>query len=239
MPACLLIHGFTGSPNELLDLGDFLERNGVAVSIPTLPGHGTHPADMFNYKWQDWAEHVQRAFEAFQRKHEDVFVCGLSMGGTLALNLASYNTVAGVISLSAPVTFPNWQKAGVWFLKHVVKFRKKQGGEDVRDLDAKPKLGSYQQYPFSAVAELFRLTDHVRDELSKIAQPILIMHSVKDHTIPFPNAQTIYDSVSSVEKRKFDLRESYHLITVDVEKEIVQKEVLDFIKRQSKLIDSA
>ena len=51
---CLLIHGFSGSPRELLGLRHYLESAGVTVSLPTLPGHDTSPADMFNYTWQDW-----------------------------------------------------------------------------------------------------------------------------------------------------------------------------------------
>ena len=37
----LLIHGFTGAPTEMRLLGGFLHQNGLTVSAPLLPGHGT------------------------------------------------------------------------------------------------------------------------------------------------------------------------------------------------------
>jgi carboxylesterase len=38
---CLLIHGFTGTPQNIRPLGDFLARRGLTVLAPRLHGHGT------------------------------------------------------------------------------------------------------------------------------------------------------------------------------------------------------
>lgn len=231
---CLLIHGFTGSPNELMDLGEFLRSHNITVSIPTLPGHGTQPTDLFKVTWQDWFDCVRDAYTELRQQCEEVFVCGMSMGGALVLLLASQEDVDGVIALSAPVTFPRWQKLAARYLKRILKYRHKSDGEDVRDSSAKPKLSSYQMYPIYAVDQLFRLVDAVRDRLPKITQPILIMHSRQDHTVAFSNSATIFEHVSSQDKRKVDLQESYHVITVDVEHKRVQQEVLEFIQSHSK-----
>ncbi|MFQ5771366.1 MAG: alpha/beta hydrolase, partial [bacterium] len=171
---CLLVHGFTGSPNELVELGEFLACKKLTVSIPTLPGHGTHAGDLFNYTWQDWFDCVKAAHLELQNTCEEVFVCGLSMGGTLALHLAAHKPVQGVISLAAAVDFPHWQKLAARSLKGIIKFRHKKGGEDVREQAAKAKLGSYQRYPLYAVDQLFQLIDHVRADLSELTRPILI-----------------------------------------------------------------
>lgn len=235
---CLLIHGFTGSPNELLELGEFLTGHDITVSIPVLPGHATHSADMFNYTWRDWYGCVTTAFGEICGCCEEVFVCGLSMGGTLALHLAAHQRMNGVIALSAPVHFPKWKKIAVRTLRNVIKYQYKRTGEDIHDVSAKAKLGSYRRYPVYAVDQLFRLVDHVYEDLPEITQPILIMHSKQDHTIDFSNAVTVFASVSSEDKRKVDLQQSYHVITADVEKERVQKEVLAFIASHSKALKS-
>ena len=234
---CLLIHGFTGSPNELLQLGEWLAERNLTISIPTLPGHATHSADMFNYSWRDWVAAVETGQQELQRACKEVFVCGLSMGGALALHLAANTpSIKGVIALSAPAQFPAWQKIAVRALKKFRKFRYKKGGEDVHDVTTRPRLGSYRRYPYYAIDQLFQLVDHVRDELPKVAQPILIIHSHRDHTIPFSNSDTIFNRVSSRDKRKVDLTESYHIITVDFEKEKVWNEVLGFVQNHSEII---
>ncbi len=236
---CLLVHGFTGSPNELLELGAFLTAHDVTVSIPTLPGHGTHSADLFNYTWRDWFTRVKEAYEELAAVCPEVFACGLSMGGTLVLHLAAHRPVQGVVSLSAPVVFPAWQVRAVRFLKSVVRYRHKKGGEDVSDSKAKEKLGSYQRYPLTAVEQLFQLVRHVRQDLPEIHQPILILHSTQDHSVSFVNSDIIYNEVGSAQKRKVDLSRSYHVITVDVEKQRVWDEVLAFIVAQSSALKTA
>ena len=230
---CLLIHGFTGSPEELSDLGDFLAGQGISVSLPILPGHGTHSADLFNYTWHDWFSCVKSAYLKLKGECKEIFVCGLSMGGTLALLLAAHEFVQGVMVLSAVVEFPKWQKMGVRVFKNVAKFRYKSNGSDIRDLSAKGRSSNYLRYPYYAIDQLFELVEHTRNELGEIEVPVLIIHSRKDHTINFSNSETIYRLINSKEKRKIDLEESYHIITVDVEKEVVKQEVLRFIQQYS------
>ena len=52
----LLLHGFTGSPYEMKELGAHLEEKGYTVSIPLLKGHGTTPGDLIGCNWYDWFE---------------------------------------------------------------------------------------------------------------------------------------------------------------------------------------
>ena len=84
----LLCHGFTGSPQTLRPWADYLAGQGLTVSLPRLPGHGTTWPDLARTGWQDWYAEVDRAFGALARRCEQTFVFGLSMGGCLALRLA-------------------------------------------------------------------------------------------------------------------------------------------------------
>jgi hypothetical protein len=45
---CLLIHGFTGTPQNIRPLGDFLPRRGLTVLAPRPAGHGTTVDDFEN-----------------------------------------------------------------------------------------------------------------------------------------------------------------------------------------------
>lgn len=212
-----------------------LRKQGFTVAIPTLPGHGTYSGDLFNYSWRDWFSCVKSEFEALRKRCDEVFVCGLSMGGTLALHLAAHRPVQGVIALAAAVEFPGWQKYTVKAAKRVLRFRHKRKGEDCRDAGQKSKLQSYHRYPYSAVEQLFQLVEHVRQDLPEVEAPLLVMHSHQDHTIKFDNSWIIFNSVGSRVKEKIDLDESYHVITADVERERVKKEVVRFIVEHSHL----
>src|SRR5438552_1049782 len=84
----LLCHGFTGSPQTLRGWADYLAAQGLSVSLPRLPGHGTTWQDLAHTGWQDWYAEVDAAFRELAGRCEQTFVFGLSMGACLALRLA-------------------------------------------------------------------------------------------------------------------------------------------------------
>lgn len=49
----LVVHGFTGCPQSMRPLGEALAKAGFTVEVPRLPGHGTTPEDMVNYRFSD------------------------------------------------------------------------------------------------------------------------------------------------------------------------------------------
>ena len=85
----LLIHGFGGSPRELCELGQRLCSEGFTVSIPRLPGHGTRGDDFLQTGWRDWLRAAVDAWADMKARCDTVHVVGHSMGGILAVLLAS------------------------------------------------------------------------------------------------------------------------------------------------------
>jgi carboxylesterase len=82
--ACLLIHGFTGSPCVLRGLGEYLAERDLTVVCNRLPGHGTSPREMLGTGWRDWySARVEDLLELSARS-ERVFLCRASMGGRSA-----------------------------------------------------------------------------------------------------------------------------------------------------------
>ena len=84
----LLIHGFTGSPASMTPWGKSLSEHGWSIRVPRLPGHGSRWQDMNLTTWEDWYSEVERNLRELQATSDQVFICGLSMGGSLALRLA-------------------------------------------------------------------------------------------------------------------------------------------------------
>src|SRR2546430_6543846 len=82
--ACLLLHGFTGSPWDMRPLGDALAARGFRVKGVRLPGHGGEPEAMAGVSARDWEEACETALDSLASTPR-VFVAGLSMGALLAL----------------------------------------------------------------------------------------------------------------------------------------------------------
>ncbi|MGH7907388.1 MAG: alpha/beta hydrolase, partial [Candidatus Binataceae bacterium] len=77
---------------------------------------------------------------------------------------------------------------------------------------------------------LIELSAIVRSRLGKIMQPVLIIQSRRDHVCPYrKNVGFLMTHLGSVDKRAVTLEESFHVITVDSEKERVVAEIAGFI----------
>ena len=75
-----------------------------------------------------------------------------------------------------------------------------------------------------------KLIAQVMSEPERIHSPILFMHAVDDESVHVRNPERIYGQVSSKEKEFIYLGDSYHMITIDNERDLVRKESLRFIK---------
>ncbi|NLK52151.1 MAG: alpha/beta fold hydrolase [Syntrophomonadaceae bacterium] len=92
---CLLIHGFTGSPPELLPLGEYLVDQGCTVLAPLLAGHGTSAEDLARTRWTDWLKSAMIGLDRLRAEPvKQVYLIGLSMGGLLALLLAVNQSIS-------------------------------------------------------------------------------------------------------------------------------------------------
>jgi carboxylesterase len=64
--------------------------------------------------------------------------------------------------------------------------------------------------------------------LHKIACPTLVIHSREDHLVSMANAKRIAASVSSDDVRLLWLNNSYHVSTLDNDKELILQRAGDF-----------
>lgn len=100
--ACLLVHGFTGSPKEMRWMGEYLAGQGYTVLGIRLAGHATCPEDMMRTRWRDWLASVEDGWNILCTSSQRIFLMGLSMGGILSLVFASQFPVTGVVTMSTP-----------------------------------------------------------------------------------------------------------------------------------------
>jgi len=236
--AVLLLHGLTGTPSEMRFLGEYLHRAGYHVRAPLLPGHGTDIKDLNKTTWHDWFGRAEIDFLTLSAHFPKVFIAGISMGGLLCLSLMAnkFGRIAGGAALATPMAFSDWKArcllpiAGITGLKYLIPDLPK-GAADVALPGGRTHV-CYERDSVVAAVSIIRLMKRVRGQLPLVEDPLLIMQSVNDTVVSPRSADIIYKDVSSTVKEKVMLQRSYHTITVDVEKEIVAKTVLEFFERQ-------
>lgn len=227
--AALLIHGFTCSPSEMRLLGDHLNRYGLTVLAPLLPGHGTQVDDLNQRRWREWLDHVVQAYAELASRCELVFVGGESLGSLLTLQLAlRKKSVAGAVLLSPAIKVTNPRRHLLPLLKYV--FPKVPKSEDFFiDPAAKELLWAYDYTPTSAAHEVLKLIRETKRLLAQVKCPILLMHSTKDPEINPASARYVYDRLSSIDKQIILLHNSGHVLALDREWEIVAENTYQFI----------
>jgi carboxylesterase len=232
---CLLIHGFTGAPTEMRPLGEYLAGFGHTVMGIRLAGHGTEITDMNRMRWKDWSASVLDGWHLLQSCTDRIFLIGLSMGGVLAFYHASFLPAAGVVGLSTPYKIRSDPRKAFlpyisWFLPYVEK-----GESDWQDPDAPESHFSYARYPTKAIVQLIQLTEAHQKALPEVTMPALMMHARKDSGVPLENLDLIYNAISTSEKdkKKVILEKSGHVVTLDLDKDLVFQTVQAFIDKHS------
>lgn len=233
----VLIHGFTSTPWEVHHLGIRLAEAGLTAHGPVLPGHGTSVEDLGRTRWEDWVAAVDRAVDAMSTRHDRVAVVGQSLGGLLALHAASRRpAIAAVGSLAAPLWLEGLsgriaRLTGPGGLLARIQTIPKLGGSDVRDPRAKAANPAYPAVSTRALAQLVAFMGVADAALPAITQPVLVLHATQDHTAPVACAHRIAERARA--RRLRILPDSFHLIAVDVEREIVAAEVIQFLRHHA------
>jgi len=63
--------------------------------------------------------------------------------------------------------------------------------------------------------------------------PMLLFHSVDDHTLPVTNTEIVMKGVGSREKQRIELVNSFHVATLDYDQEIIFENSRLFIESHS------
>ena len=244
--AVLLFHGMTGTPFEMKKYASFLFKNGFDVYCYCLPGHGNHPVSIYCVSWKDWIEFSKEKFSEHRSKYDYFFLGGLCLGAVISLNLCEiYNNISGIICLSTTLFLDGWtipkynflMPIGLYtILRYYYTFPEREPfgikNENYRriiqKLTSKNNV-ALDHYPMNAIYELLRLSKYTRKYLDKITSPVLLIHSKHDDLTSIKSAELVFNRISSRKKKMVILKDSYHLIIHDNERENVFKESVEFL----------
>lgn len=243
-PACLLIHGFTGTPKEMRWMGEFLNQQGYTCLGIRLAGHATHPEDMIRSNWTDWTASVEDGYHLLRGLSSDIFLVGLSMGGILSLLMSTKLDVRGVVAMSTPYKLPDDPRLRhIDWISKIVAYMPKSDevpGSSWFDKDAWKDHISYPENPVRSIGQLNLLLGEMRAALPQLHVPVLLIHSEDDGYVLPANIELIYaDLLNASDKTKLFVTGSGHVVTRDAARQQAFQYALEFIQRIESLKEQA
>jgi len=234
-PACLLIHGFTGTPKEMRWMGEYLHQQGYTCLGVRLAGHATSPEDMRASHWTDWTASVEDAYSLLTGITDHIYFMGLSMGGVLSLLMSTRLKVKGIVAISTPYKLADDPR--LKYVELIGKFMsympksKELPGSGWFDEDAWKDHVSYPQNPVRSIGELDKLLGVMREALPRVNVPVLLIHSKDDRYVLPKNMEQIDMALVNVsEKKKLLVTGSGHVVTRDAARQQVFEAAVEFIQ---------
>ena len=252
----ILLHGLTGTPNEMRYLAFSLNKKGYRVICPRLANHGQPLHVLKHTTWEELYNPLRAVFLKELESGNKVYIGGLSMSALFVLLLAEefQEKLAGGICLAPTLFFDGWNVP--WYhrllplashtpLKYCLYFKESPpygiknekiramvhryyGRARLDDIEQIAKYG-YAYFPVSLFHQLQRLVRTVIPLLDRINVPMLLIHPQEDDTASVRNSELIYARISSPVKRLVILTDSYHVVTADQEREKVGAAMLEFL----------
>lgn len=245
----LMLHGLGANELELQRLAKDLHASGFSVVVPCIQGY-TYATPPQN--WSTWVDQVLANVWDLEKQYATVSVVGLSMGAVLAMVAAQRHTrpLAGLVLLSASLAYDGWSMPWYRFLlgisswlPFVNNYRLKESepyGVKNEEMRAAIKAALKSQaisesgvgeIGFNLIKQGQLLIQEARDQVRLIDCPTLVMHAVDDEIVHIRNAEWVYRQIRSEEKEIIYLGDSYHMITIDNERETVSQETNRFLKK--------
>ena len=228
----LLLHGYTSTPQSMRPWAEHLAAAGFTVSLPRLPGHGTHWKELNGTEWTDWYAHADAAFTTLRARCERVFVGGLSMGGALSLRLAEQHgaEVAGLALVNPAVNAKHPLLRALPVLRHLIP----SFGAIANDVaDPASTEVAYARNPLHAMHSQTLLWADVVAGLGRVTQPLLVFRSEQDHVLDPSSVEILKEKVSSTDVEFMTLTRSYHVATIDYDAPEIFDASVQFFRRLS------
>ncbi len=246
----LLIHGLTGAPAEMRLVARQLVRRGYSVYAPLLAGHGRDAATLRRTRWQDWLESVVCAADDFRGHVDAVFTAGICAGGKLGLMAseerpdliratALYSPCFHYDGWNIPRHYAAMARQIGWLSK--IPFVDRMNFRETASMGIKDERirkmvagmtseGMLESFPGRGLMEMEKLGRALKDQLSNVRTPTLIIHSQEDDVSSPRHASYIADHLAG-ERQLYWLDDSYHMIHVDRQHRRVADVTADFFEK--------
>ncbi|UCD00473.1 MAG: alpha/beta fold hydrolase [Promethearchaeota archaeon] len=225
----LMIHGGGGGTSaDLKPLAEDLHKKGdYTINVPLLPGYGISPVILRKTPIYEWNKALNKELTALSDKCDKIIVGGHSMGGVLALLLASNNDLDGIFTISAPVGIQNFLFHLVPLFKIFVKYHSIDSEQFKKDTCG--KWVGFNKLPLNIATKMKKLMKKMKESLPKINCPILLFQGRLDSDIKKNSMDYIFSKINSKNKKKIWLEHNDHPILCSPDHNQIVSELFNFI----------
>jgi carboxylesterase len=212
-------------------LGTRLHEAGITAFAPLLPGYGTSAALLANTRAVDWVHAAEDHLMVLHDLCPTVFVAGLSMGAILTLYLGAKfpDVLRGIAPINGGVRIHNPEFAKMAFQRDLPNIVP-SWDDAILLKDKSVTEVAYQEMARSTIIDVLGLAKVVEEMLPELRVPVLFLQSKDDMVVPPDNARYIAERIGTDDKTIVILENSYHVATMDYDKDIVADKVIDFVK---------
>ncbi|MGQ5525205.1 alpha/beta hydrolase [Chitinimonas sp. PSY-7] len=250
---CMLLHGLISSPAEFSAMRAPLAQQGIELHTPVLPGY-SYTQNMQPRRWQDWLAEGERLLENTIVDDRTIALGGLCIGAILALALAAEhpNRVNKLILLSPTLYYDGWGLSRWRWMRQLgylpglrrwigTAEREPYGVKNpqirkwiARELEKQAvSAAGAAKLPLWAVHEAERLIAHTKRQLHRIDMHSLILHAREDEVASLRSPEYLVAKLNKARTRFTILENSYHMVTLDNDRQLVNREIVDFMHGRS------
>ena len=235
----------------MLALAKRLNKAGYSVYVPHFKGYGYTEGDTPHSvtPWRDWRGQVMLELRNLKRQHKTVAVGGLCIGAVLALSVAEEASadISGLSLLATTLFYDGWSIPWYRFMlplgyftpfRYIYTYKEREpfGLKNqqlrrwvAREMSHKTSsIAGASNLTLPAIHEAELLIKSVKRNLHKVTSPALIIHAVEDDISTPRSADFVVGHIGSAKVHKVMLHDSYHMITMDNERETVADETIKF-----------
>lgn len=236
---CIVIHGLLGTPSVMSPISRKLLEEGYQVIAPSLAGHSS-VGDLAKSNWEEWYSSVHKAYSQLRKDVDQVYYVGLSLGALLGLKLVIEEgwNIKALVLMGTPLNLSFKDSLLTNFVRYsplrtLIKSVKRDLERSVSEPIGKKIYSqiSLDRMPASSVFQIQNLQKTIKADISKVANPLLLMHGFFDDIAPIENIQLVEKMVSSEVVESFIARKSKHIITLDYDKDDVVKKSIEFLNK--------
>lgn len=204
----LLVHGFTGSIDDLDIFFDFFKDKDYTVVRPSLSGHNEDIENILKYGPVDWENEVLELIEYFSKGNREIYMIGVSFGGNIGMKISSYHEkIKGLITLETPIKMilkTAFMMNVLQRICEICKIEKINKSKFIFRKNYQKSDGdnSLNFFPIKSVGLVRDYIKENRKTLNNIKIPYLVMSALKSDLLHKNNLDIIYENIASEIKEK-------------------------------------
>lgn len=242
----VLIHGLLSTPREFGLISLPLQSRGAPLIILNIPGYTEADRSQFK-RWSSWVDAACDVIREQFGSNQPFVLGGLCSGGMVAAAVAARGefNVRSLVMMSPSFGYDGWARTRWWGWRKVAHLLGVDRWISVRESEPygikNEKIRKWVErdmhvratsaagpstLPLWAINQSERLMRHVTRQFPRLQMPTVVMHSRLDEICSLGLVKRVFDTLPVGPNRLVVFDNSYHMITIDNDRQQVTAELL-------------